>query len=240
MKAKREKVIRNTLRMVLGIAILGLAVNCPILKASAVMDLTVKVMNYGEVEKNAVDYINADVVPKGHPAYSMDRDLQKMAVQLAAEMLFLNKVNTARPNGEPITSISQLSNVSIMGENSITLYQQNLINDSELAKSNLEFVLYRGMTKLYLPEYTHVGLAIVDNANCDSLSSYAVGVMIVGMGGNPGYEYTANENINVNIEKNKTARTRKNFIKIISNKLDVIKADLFEECKRLLANQILI
>ena len=44
----------------------------------------------------------------------------------------------------------------------------------------------------------------------------------------------------VNIEKNKTARTRKNFIKIISNKLDVIKADLFEECKRLLANQILI
>ena len=44
----------------------------------------------------------------------------------------------------------------------------------------------------------------------------------------------------VNIEKNKTVRTQKNFIEIISNKLDVIKADLFEECKRLLANQILI
>ena len=44
----------------------------------------------------------------------------------------------------------------------------------------------------------------------------------------------------VNIEKNKTVKTQKNFIEIISNKLDVIKADLFEECKRLLTNQMLI
>ena len=44
----------------------------------------------------------------------------------------------------------------------------------------------------------------------------------------------------VNIEKNKTVRTQKNFIEIISNKLDVIKADLFEECKRLLTTQMLI
>ena len=43
----------------------------------------------------------------------------------------------------------------------------------------------------------------------------------------------------VNVEKNKTARTLKNFIKIISNKLDVIKADLFEEYK-LLTTRILI
>ena len=43
----------------------------------------------------------------------------------------------------------------------------------------------------------------------------------------------------VNVEKNKTVRTLKNFIKIISNKLDVIKADLFEEYK-LLTTRILI
>ncbi len=199
MRIKKGRTIRNTLRMVLGIAILGLAVNCPIIKASAVMDLTVKVMNYGAVEKAAVDYINADVVPKGHVAYSMDKDLQKMAVQLAIETLFLNNANTTRPNGESITSINKLSTVSTMSQYSITLYQQNLINDSELAQSNLESVISRSITKLYLPEYTHVGLAIVDNANCNSLSSYAVGVMIIGIGGNPGYAYTADEKINVTI-----------------------------------------
>lgn len=43
----------------------------------------------------------------------------------------------------------------------------------------------------------------------------------------------------LNIEKNKIARTCKIFIEIISNKLDVIKADLFEEGK-LLTTQILI
>ena len=199
MKTKREKAIRNTLRMVLGIAILGLAVNCPILKASAVMDLTVKVMNYGEVEKNAVDYINADVVPKGHPAYSMDKDLQKMAVQLAVETLFLNEVDYTRPNGTDTKTVSQLSGVSTMSVSSSIIWREALPNDSTLAQLHLRVMMDKAMSMLYMPDDTHVGLAVVCNSNYSSLASFSAAAIVIGRGGNSGCEYTEDEKINVTI-----------------------------------------
>ncbi len=111
MKTKKEKVIRNFLRMVLGIAIIGLAVNCPKLGATeAYASSTVNVKLVGRswygAAKLIVEEINRRRVQRGAPAYTLDADLQEWATQMSAEMLFYPDMATSniRPDGTSMKS----------------------------------------------------------------------------------------------------------------------------------------
>ena len=108
MKTEKEKVIRNFLRIIFSIAILGLAVNCPKLEAYASSTVNVRIVGrswYGAA-KLMVEDINQHRKQYGAPSFTLDADLQEWATQMAAELAFYPTMAAShiRPDGTSVYS----------------------------------------------------------------------------------------------------------------------------------------